>query len=298
MRPRTFINTLLQSFSSVEYYLAVLKAPFWFTFRFFLITYFLYGLYAGQQVVTRVTSFITANTDPVIATIIADFPQEGYVFWSGSTLEVSPDPFRVTLPEPLQTLFPGVNTFALLTGNSSEPQALLTENNTSAYLVVANNTLFVRNNDGTWESTAADTTFGTEQVYIDTKGLPGMLETGKTRLYELLPTLEKIVWAASSIYIILVGFGTALINGLIISLLAKIQGIALSYWKSVQLALHLLVPLEGVYLLAQRLYPTTQLPIVTIGFWILLIFFFVTQREELYKHHALKPANTPHKRKH
>ncbi len=298
MRPRTFIKTLLQSFSSVEYYLAVLKAPFWFTFRFFLITYFLYGLYAGQQVVTRVTSFITANTDPVITAIIADFPQEGYVFWSGSKLEVSPDPFRVALPEPLQTLFPGVNTFALLTSSSSEPQVLLTENNTSAYLAVANNTLSVRNNDGTWESTAADTTFGTEQVYIDKKGLPSMLETGKTRLYELLPTLEKIVWAVSCMFIILVGFGTALINGLIISLLAKLQGIALSYWKSVQLALHLLVPLEGVYLLAQRLYPTIELPIVTIGFWILLIFFFVTQREELYKHHALKPASTPHKRKH
>lgn len=297
MRPRTFIKTLLQSFSSVEYYLAVLKAPFWFTFRFFLITYLLYGLYAGHQIVTHVTSFITSNTDPVIAAIITDFPQEGYVFWSGTKLEVSPDPFRVALPEPLHTLFPGVNTLALLTGDSVEPQALLTESSTSAYLVVANNTLSVRNNDGTWESTAADTTFGTREIYIDTKGLPGILAAGKTRLYELLPTLEKIVWVTSCMFIIFVGFGTALINGLIISLLARIQGIALSYWKSVQLSLHLLVPLEGVYLLAQRLYPTMQLPIVTIGFWILLIFFFVTQREELYKHHALKPASTPRRRK-
>ncbi len=296
MRPRTFIKTLLQSCSSFEYYLAVLKAPFWFTLRFFLISYLFYGLYVGYQTATSVSSFITTNAQPVITTLSSNFPQDGYIFWSGTALEVAPDPFTITLPESVRTLFPETEVFALLTGSTGDPQELLSKHNTTAYLVLSSDKLSLRDRDSNWETTTTSAVFGEREHYVDKNNVAEVLESGKIRLFEFMPLLEKSIWIASILFITLVGIATALINGLIISLLAKIQGIALSYWKSVQLALHLLVPLEGVYLLAQRLYPTMQLQIVTIGFWILLIVFFVTQREELYKHHALKPASTPRKR--
>jgi hypothetical protein len=281
MRPQTFFNTIFKSFTSVEYYLDVLKAPLWFTFRFFLISFLILGIYTGWQAVTATREFIATHTDPTIASLIKNFPEDGKIHWTDKGLEVNPDPFVLAVPLSPEEMPLSIDNLMVLTAESGQPQEILKKHNIAAPLVLANTMLFAQSENGSWESVDFAEDLGSVELLITTETLPGILESLKSGMYEALPLIEKIIWGGAVAVIIVSGILRALINGLIIMLLSKIASMRLGYWKSVQFSLHLLVPLEVIHLLAQSLYPSLNFSIVSIGFWVLSAFFFVTQREKL-----------------
>lgn len=282
MRPTTFVKTFIRSATSIEYYRSVLVAPAWFTVRFFLLSFGIYGVIVGYTLAQEFKTTLFRELDPTLATIKENFPEDGYIFWGEEGLEVRPDPFIVLLPETLSEA-PSKRLAIVLTGEEAQPSSKLTADDSEVLAVVAKKTLYLDNQEGGWEKAELTEALGKEQLLINETTLPSILDRAKEAVLAFYPVLEKMIWGGSVLFLLVSGIFNGFFNGSILFLLSKLTAHKLSFKKAVQLSLHLLVPLQGVDLLARKLYPEANVPILLIGFWILIAYFFASQGATLKK---------------
>ncbi len=281
MKPRTFLRSLYFSITSAGYYLDVLKAPFWFSFRFFLIAYFVFGILSGLRTYQGIENWLSVHSDQISESIQMHFPADGSIIWNSSTLSVSPDPFKVQYPEQIEVDQRGTDYVAILTSTPVSPSAFLTELNTSAPIVLAGDTAHTFNYLGDWTSAPLSQVFGDQLIIITPQTLPQQIERVRSMIADALPVLSSIIPLFAIPVLMLSRLWIAVLDAALIYLLFRINAIPISFLKSYQLTLHLLVPLELIHQLATYLYPELTISLFNIGFWALIVFIYLTQRKEL-----------------
>ena len=281
MRPKTYIKTLYRSFSSARYYLDVLRAPFSFTFRFFLLSYLVIGFVIGVRAAADFERFIQENTEPTLASIEKHFPEDGSIIWGGDSVTVSPDPFFIDFPPYYDSTEGLPEYFALVTAEQLEPSQLLDRLSTSAWLVVSADLIYSANYLNEWTSAPLSQVFEDNLVMVTQETLPQHLETLRSWSYALVPVAQLIVPFMSTALVLLHRLWIALVHAALVYFFLKINQVAIPFGKSIQLSLHLLVPLEIINQVATVLYPSLDFSLLSLGFWLLLAYFYFTQHTGL-----------------
>jgi hypothetical protein len=151
MRPKTYWHTISNLFTSPKYYLEILKAPFWFSFRFFVISMFILGLTWAWKINQKIIPAFQQQVNSSLDEIEANYPAELEISWQDHQLESSINEI-IEIPYPssveLNPQFPPIFGYFIPEDISSEQFSV--KFSQKSLLVVTNNKFFINNLQGTW----------------------------------------------------------------------------------------------------------------------------------------------------
>lgn len=281
MRPSTYLKTLWRSLTSIEFYSSILSAPFWFSVRFFLLTFVLIGLIVGSLYARELNSFVQTSLEPTLQETTNHFPEDGKLLWNGDRLEVSPDPFSVYYPNTLPAAYaPPSGKIAVLTNQETTPEELFTTPDSAALSLVTPTSVFIRGTSG-WVQTGLQDNLQDQLLLITPETLPQHLVAVKEWILSTLPLATYLFPVLTVVALLLHRVWIAFIESLLIYLLFRFNQIPIPFLKSLQLALHILIPAEIVHQIAGFTYPNLDFSLLSLTFWVILIHFFFSQRKRL-----------------
>lgn len=278
MRPRTYWHALVNSVSSAQYYQTIVKAPFWFSFRFFVISMVLLGIVMSLRLQQQVLPAYQEAAEAVVTDLYQYYPDELVMKWDGTKLSLSPDePLRVDWPAGVETsaeMMP--DGFIIIDLN----QDSFTD---SSLLAVNQNTLFINDLQGQWNSLPLVAVLGADEVELRKENLPMIIEQAKQYIRRLFDIIDVAAYAVVPMMLIISRLWIGLLESLLMFLILKLNSLKLSFAKTYQLSLHLLVVTEIVAQLANWLYPTHQLPLFTLTFWLMFLYILGQNRRAWIK---------------
>jgi hypothetical protein len=290
MRPKTYLYSLFRSLTSIEYYLAVLRAPFLFSLRFFLISYLFFGLWVGFRVFSEFETVVAEQTEPTLVSIQEHFPEVGSILWNGDRIQVQPDPFFVRFPPYFAEVAELPEYFAVLTSDRVNPAELLERVGTTTWVVLSSDQVYSSNFRGEWTSAPISGVIDDSMLLVTKETLPQHLQTLENWINSLLPIAQVIVPLMSTGLLIVFRLWIVVMHALLTYLFLRINQVHIPLSKSIQLTLQLLVPLEVVQQVALVLYPSLNFSLMSIGFWILLLYLYLSQRKQLRELYAREVA--------
>jgi hypothetical protein len=287
MKPRTYWHTLTSSLTSPGYYQEVLRAPFHFSLRFFLLSVALIGLIIGYHWTNSFSEFIREHRQAILQDAVTHFPAEGHIVWNGDRLSASPDPFIIYTPGPFKQRWPRLpDHLAVITNNTdTSPGEISRELGITSLAMLSPNTLHLRGKNE-WAEFSLQRLLQDQLLLINQTTLERHLHVVTDWIDSTLPVLQFVGPLTTALALILHRLWIALIESILVFLLFRINQIAIPFAKSYQLALHLLVPAEIVHQVTKLLYPNLEISLLSLTFWILLIFLFFSQRHGLREQFA------------
>ena len=149
--------------------------------------------------------------------------------------------------------------------------------------VITPEKIYINNLQDSWTQTPLIDLLPPETTVINKSNLPNTLEQTESFIIDLFKIAQKIIFLIMPIWIVIVMLWTSLIESIFIYLFFKLNRISLSFKRTFQLSLHLIVVAETINQLANWIYPHLQLPMLSFSFWILLIYVFLTQKNNFLK---------------
>lgn len=284
MRPRTFFYALLSTFTSARYYLDVLRAPWWFSFRFFLMAMICLGLTRAAFVNIKLVPTWKTQLSNIINQVERDFPPNLVISWDGRSLHTS-DNQTVAIPYPTELqpqaeLWPPILGFIV-------PQTLTADQFSTtlphrSLMVATTDRFFVSDSQGEWSDVPLNTVPGFDRSFsISRETLPQQLTEVRawTDSFWAWATGALVVFSAT--YVVVAGLWMSVLEGLFAFLVLRFSGFQLPYRKAVQLSLHLIVVAETLSQLSLWLYGPSELPLFSISFWCLFAYVVWTLRTRL-----------------
>lgn len=270
MRLRTFLQALIRSIVSPQYYVDVLNAPFKFSLRFFLIGYFLLSLLATlafvQFDIPHYQSIFAQNQD----TLEKNYPTNLIIGWDGKQLaDTTPRVIEVSYPtgvphEGFPTKLANIDTAA------TSIDQVKKEAQSASLFVVTKETVYVSNNQGEWSPLSLKDTPGFDQPFHITKdSLPNFISVWRTTFDS---ALHAFAFLYPFLFFFIIGFFriiTLLVSAGFIYYLLRLLNKNIPYLKVVQLGLHVLVVAGLLDILTAHFIPENVDPgIYGIAFWL------------------------------
>lgn len=270
MKLLTFWRTLVKSITSARYYREVVKAPFWFSFRFFIMSMVLLSPVVSYRLQQRVFPQYKQLAQQGIAEAAQQFPEDLQINWEDEQLTTSPSASTtISWPQGFnyeEQNLPGSVAYVDTTGETTS-----TENLNSLFLVT-NTRLFMNDLQGNWTDFPLSSMFNTDSFSFNKDNLPELVEVSNLAL----DGFYRLAIIATYIIAPFVLIGSRLWIGLLESFLAylvlKMNRSSMSFPKVYQLGLHIMVVVEIIVQVADWIYPNHQLPLFTIGYWLMFVY--------------------------
>src|SRR5258708_5686507 len=99
MKPRTYLRTLINTFSSAQYYRDILNAPFTFSLRFFVLSYIFIGIIAAILFASVDVPRYQQIANASLQELQSSYPSDLKLSWNGDALSSSAQQ-PLTVPYP------------------------------------------------------------------------------------------------------------------------------------------------------------------------------------------------------
>lgn len=206
--------------------------------------------------------------ESVVTDLYQYYPDNLVITWDGSQLDLSPaEPIMVDWPLEIGTTAEKLpETFIRVDLDETN----FTE---SSLLAVNRDTLFINDLQGNWNSTPLSVVLGSQTAELRKENLPDMIEQIRTYVRAVFSVINLAAYLVVPIILIITRLWIGLLESILAFLILKLNGAKLGFLKTFQLGLHIMVIAEIVVQVADWLYPTHQVPLFTLAFW--LVFFYI-----------------------
>ncbi len=282
-----YFSSLWQSVSSVTFYGFVLRQPLRWTAIFFFISYIWLGWLAAGRFVVRDIPDLTQLFDATAQEVEANYPADLQLTWDEQAFTHQPEGLlTISYPPfvaPAEYSLPSV-----LAYHANQPltsDQLPTSLPQPSFLVFTTKELFLHASDGSWSSIPLTEVPGFEQSFQVTRAqLPNIISHLKSVFQNLLNVVGTLSFVALPLSLALHRAWLVLIQSLLAYLLLKLNGVPLTFTKTFQLGLHIMVVAEILNQVSLWLYPQLDWSLLTIGYW--LIFTLIILRVKMGKSSA------------
>ncbi|HYD35417.1 MAG TPA: hypothetical protein VD999_05090 [Vitreimonas sp.] len=277
MRPHTFWHVLSQSLTSLAYYRDIIRAPFWFSLRFFMIAFVFFTLSRTGFFLMRELPQIDTYLTRALEETKQHFPRELAVNWQNQRLShTSSSPVQIRFPsfitESMRTELELPSSIAYIFNQEFDPTTAATTLPTSSMLAVTPTLLYSLNVDGQWAELPLTRLPGFDKDFTITADNFSMYATHITQFHHSLkPYWIWITPFILGLWILISRLILIFSDTLLIFLLLKLNGSRISFMKVLQLALHFLVVAEFLNQISLWLYGNHQFPLLSLTFWILAV---------------------------
>lgn len=274
VKPRTYLRTLLQTFSSPRYYLDVLNAPFSFSFRFYLLSYFCLTIIASLLFFTIDLPRYQHRIDQGLQELQASYPPSLTVTWTGKELQTnSPEPIEVKYPSFFQTSKQLPATFGFVLPQVNDPSQITSAISKSTWWVISRHAIYVPDGVGSWsEFPLQELLEPLQPLTITQQNLPehlGQLKTFAQQSLTFFSFLYPVIWF---IFFTITRFMMLFIYSFVIMFFLRIMNKNFPFMKIVQIALHVSIVSEAVLLFSHYAVPQAEAPMYLVTFWAYIIF--------------------------
>jgi len=272
MRPKTYWRSLKKTFTSPSYFLEITKAPFWFSFRFFIISMVLLAISWAIRINLKTIPYLQKQVEVNLENIENNYPSDLEISWTGKALEISPAE-KLMIPYPIgfeDPQLPAV--FAYLVPMNFSSDQFQRESIEDSLLVITTENLFINNLQESWNSAPLSELLPDQQSTLNQTSLPefnNLLNFIKSANFVVLP----LVLITSQLW---VGFFEAIL----VFLFFKLNRVKIKFSKTFQLSLHLVIIAEFIHQVTAWLYPNIEIPMFTIAYWLVFTYIFWTQRKK------------------
>lgn len=295
MRLQTYLKTLRKTLFEPSYYLDILQANWWFSLRFFVISFLLLGLSLALRLIYVEIPLFSQKVEQATIELEENYPDDLVITWDQKELRL----FRKTEDEQLEALTtPLVVDYpqAFDVGKLDLPEKLVTFTNRDgelsditqdsrlSLLTVTNHQLFFNaGNDQFQEINLKELFLPIEKITIDQQSLPTLNERFNQQLTTTVRELNTFLPLILPPLFIFLSLGLSLWKTLLAFILLRIYGLKLTLGKAWQWTLHVSVAAELINQLSRLISPDHRLAMFSISFWIIFTFVLLTQRKKLLK---------------
>ncbi|MGD9129541.1 MAG: DUF1189 family protein [Candidatus Woesebacteria bacterium] len=282
MQIKTFLRTLIKTFTTPEYYLEIIKKPISFSFIFFLLSFFIFGIISA----IKFNYFILPKLENHLITtqeeIIQHYPSELIINWDGDKLSINQD-------EDLDIDYPSFVNKEILTlapqlASISKKELAETdiENLDQNFLLIFSSDYLFLNQDNKWQSIELKTLpLFQEKFQIRQDNLPEILSQIQSSLEKIFSMLKKFSYLLIPSILIISRIWIIVLDCFFIFIFGKIVGLKLAYKKIFQWGLHIVVIAEFINQVSKVIYKNLTLPMFSLAFWGIFLYLFFNLRKKL-----------------
>jgi hypothetical protein len=278
LKLKLFFKTLKLSFTDPKYYLDVLKAKFSFSLKFFLVAFLLLSLTRSLKFIFLEIPQLKSDFNQTLSQVKNNYPENLVIKWNQDNLELEgPEFLEVSYPSFVKTNSEMPPKFAYLTNNE------INENNINKnFLINFDQQNLFAFGQPNYQSMPLKSLAGFEQEFtLDQEKMLEILPEVDRSFENLLKNLTYLSPILFFIGLILSRIWIVFFEIILAFLLIKINKLKISFKKLIQISLHIVVVLEIIWQISKLLYPTHNLALINIGFWVILIFIYWTNKKAL-----------------
>lgn len=256
---------LSNTFTNLDYYVDILNSKLRTSIKFFVVSYLLITLGLTINYAVKELPLVQQDIDSIKNELLAEYPADLSINWDGNQLAVQPDePITIPYPQAVERPEEFPQSLGILNFNQPEP-----DQSVSALFVVGAETVWVNSFTQGWSDTSlrevlGETTWTVNREVIDSS-VPTLAEEFK-RLSMYFPVLYFFFTIPA---LILSRLFSLAIDAFILHFIFLIQRKSIPYLKTLQLALHIMVPVEVIHQVTRLSLPDLNFPMLTVGFWAL-----------------------------
>lgn len=282
MKPSVYLQTLIGTLTTPQFYIRILNSSFWFSFRFVFISYLIIGIALASVMILFDFPQYQNKFNQSMVEVEQNFPSDLEISWQQQKLSIN----REVLVVPYPSFFPELDSLptSFITFipqlDESNPETSFQFVDASSYFLVSDSHFLFTNINNQWQNMELNQIPGMEQDFTITKNsIPYYTHLWKTEFSEILQTFKKITIVAYPAILFIIRFWFALFNSLICYFFLKLFNKNFPWKKVFQICLHLLIPAELITQITSRLYPSSSLPMFELTFWITFLVLAGTLRK-------------------
>ena len=282
MTATKILNSLLEPFSSVEYYKKASNKPVLKSLLLFVVMISLLGVIQGIQLIAQNTQPTLNTLEKIKTDFVSNYPEDLQFNWENKTLsyqyhslEENPEyisvPFSSHIPVSQSSL---TDNFAYITNSETTPEK---ENiTTQGYMFFVTPTkIFVSESvsSNTWAEYAISKVFENEASFaIDKSMVETVTQNLLTAIQENTAQLQLTALVVFCVLFFLGKVWFLCIETLLAFLFLKLNSITLTVKQTISLSIHILITTAVIATLAELIYQNITFPLHTLSFWVVLFY--------------------------
>lgn len=289
MRLKTYLYSLKSSFSRVIYYYDVLRAPFAFSLKFFLFSYFILGILFSLKFNFITSQKIINFFNLLEQKIISHYPynlslnyQNGEMVSKFLDNSNQKDTLQQEIILDNLTFNQSKTQLSILidTKNSYSLESLDKQDKISDNLIIASKAIYVQNS-GIWtESSYQNLFYQVNNFSITGENLPMHLTSLRTYLIQGLNIFKVIIFFLAPLF--LIGSNLLLIlDFLLLYFLVRINFHKFKFIKFIQVSLHTLVISELLNFIYHLFASDASFDIKSIAYWVITAYIFISLKLQI-----------------
>ncbi len=284
MRLKTYWHVITSLFTSPKYYLEIFKAPFWFSFRFFIISMTILGLTLTWRVNQKVMPTLQEQMNVTLDEVVTNYPADLEIVWSENQLRYSAeDAIEISYPSLMgqNSQLPPVFGY-FIPGEISSAQFSEKLEHESLF-VVSSDKFFINDLREAWTDAPLTEILPEEDLVLNKDTSGEFISKFKLEIEEIIPIIKQLNFIAIPIGLIIFRLWMSFLEAILVFLFFKLNKFNLNFGKTIQLSLHLVVVAETIAQIANWIYPNIQISMLVLVYWSVFSYVFWTQREHFSK---------------
>ena len=280
MRPKTYWHVISHLFTSPKYYLKIFKAPFWFSFRFFMISMVVLGLTWTWRINQKIVPAFQEQLNNGLDELGRNYPPELEITWGedrlqSSTAEVVEIPYPSSMEKNSQ-LPPLLGNFI---AEDISSEQFPTKFKQTSLFVVTSHQFFVNNLQGVWTDTALTDILPSKTIILNKATSPELILEFKQQLEKIINLAKQLNFFIMPLVLIVIRLWMSFLEAILVFLFFKLNQFTFKFSRVLQLSLHLVVVSEIITQMTSWLYPQMQISMLTLAYWSIFSYIFWTQRK-------------------
>lgn len=274
---RRYLTTLNTVLTSATGYRALLQQSLGSTLAFFVVTLILLSFSSSLRFQVRQLPQLETFLSQTLQEIQTHFPVLFSAVWDEQTMNLMGVPLDVSYPsfvKPNDWHLP----LYLARIEENEPSAEKLDQAQSLFFV-SETQLYARNSQQQWVNFPLSSVLEGQTAFtLNQETLPTFLATLETQGRASLKFLLYVVYLMAPVWLVLSRLWEVLFNSLFLFFFLRLDNRAWPWKKVFQFGLYLAIPAEIIYQLSAWLYPSLNLPMFSLSFWVLALVVYFSPR--------------------
>lgn len=262
-----FYMAVTRSLTDLNFYVDILNLRFRYSFR---VLFFFYVIIS--VVLTSVFTLITLPkwrrlAQESIQEVAQSYPDNAVVSWNGQELSsLQSEVISLPFPHSLENKDVDLNSIVTIDSNSTTGPE-----NLSSLLFFNKHTIYINSTNGSWTEQPIHQLLGDNPYIFNRAYILQMQPAFSQMVQDTLSITPFLAFLLFSVGLFVSRLVMLIFDAIIIQFVLQLMGKPLQYWKVYQMCLHLLIPVELINQITLLLYPSLDIPMFTLSFWILAI---------------------------
>jgi len=254
------------------------------TVGFFLLSYLWLGWLVAARFMMITIPELQSYFQQTADQLQAEYPADLKISWNQESLTHEPaDLLAIPYPAFIKPEEFGVPTqFAYLSSQTATVDTLSSQLPSTSLLAATPKDIFVHSPDTSWSSLPLAEVPGFEQSFeINQTNLPTVISQINQVFNQGLQLITVSAYLVMPVILALQRAWLTLIQSLLAYFLLRLNGLPLSFSKTFQLGLHIMVVAEILHQTSLWLYPKLEWSFLSIGFWLIFTLVMLGQKRTL-----------------